>query len=342
MVPGTVDRSSYIVSVQEKENRNMPLPKVTIPQWLSTLVNFWFIQEVRASLKLFSPIALGFVLGVLLLTTSLIFCGHYPKDTALVLEGAGLGFSILNLTGFLVMNGMGSAMDTLAAQAYGAKNKKKVGVYLQRGLIIHALALLVVLGLWLNLESILNLLHQPTCVVSYTVQFIRGFTFALPALLFYYLLQKFLQVQGIVYPFAISQGIGILVSILAHYLLMFVADLGILGSGIALGISQYAALVILLAFIWIRKLHKEAWGGWSWECLKGWGEYVTYGLPGMVILVAEMAIYEAGILVVGLTGSLQQSILVVLFNYYYILFIVGYSLRLTASVRVGNELGAGG
>ena len=62
----------------------------------------------------------------------------------------------------------------------------------------------------------------------------------------------------------------------------------------------------------------------------------------MVILVAEMAIYEVGILVVGLTGSLQQSILVVLFNYYYILFIVGYSLRLTAGVRVGNELGAGG
>ena len=319
----------------------MPPPRVTLPRWLSTVLKFWFIQQLWAYLKLSVPIALGFLLGTLLLSTSLIFCGHYPKDTALVLEGAGVGFSILNLTGFLVMNGMGSAMDTLAAQAYGAGSYKKVGVYLQRGLIIHTLALLVVLAIWLNLESILNLLHQPPCVVGYTVTFIHGYTFALPALLFYYLLQKFLQVQGIVYPFAISQAVGILVSIVAHYLLMFVADLGILGSGIALGISQYAALVVILAIIWIRKLHKKTWGGWSWECLNDWGQYVAYGIPGMLILVAEMVIYEAGILIVGLTGSLQQSILVVLFNYYYILFIVGYSFRLAAGVRVGNELGAG-
>ena len=320
----------------------MSPPKLTVPQWLSTLLRMWFIQELWAFLKLFGPIALGFVLSILLLTTSLVFCGHYPKDTALVLEGAGLGLSILNLTGFLVMNGLGSALDTLAAQAYGARSYKKVGVYLQRGILIHALGLLVVLGLWINLESILNLLHQPPCVVRYTVLFIHGFTFSLPAILFFSLLQKYLQAQGIVYPFVISQALGILVSLLAHYLLMFVADLGILGAGIALGISQYAALVFLLAIIWIRKLHKLTWGGWSWECLNDWGQYVAYGIPGLIILVAEIAIYEAGIMVVGLTGSLQQSILVVLFNYYYLLFVVGYALRITAGVRVGNELGAGG
>ena len=319
----------------------MPPPKVTLPQWLSTVLKFWFIQQLWAYLRLSVPIGLGFLLGTLLGTTAIIFCGHYPKDTALVLEGAGVGFTILSLTSLLVMVGMGSAMDTLAAQAYGAGSYKKVGVYLQRGLIIHTLALLVVLAIWLNLESILNLLHQPPCVVGYTVTFIHGYTFALPALLFYYLLQKFLQAQGIVYPFAISQAVGILVSIVAHYLLMFVADLGILGSGIAIGISQYAALVVILAIIWIRKLHKKTWGGWSWECLNDWGQYVAYGIPGFFITIAEMAIYELGILVVGLAGSLQQSILVVMLNYYYNTFVVTYALRMSASVRIGNELGAG-
>ena len=320
----------------------MPAPKLVMPRWLSTLLKIWFIQELWANLKLFGPIALGHVLSILLSITSLVFCGHYPKDTALVLEGAGLGFSILNLTGFLVMFGLGSGLDTLAAQAYGARSYKKVGVYLQRGILIHALGLLVVLGLWINLESILNLLHQPPCVVRYTVLFIHGFTFSLPAILFFSLLQKYLQAQGIVYPFVISQALGILVSLLAHYLLMFVAELGILGAGIALGISGYASLVSLLAIIWIRKLHKMTWGGWSWECLNDWGQYVTYGIPGFFITIAEIGIYEVGILVVGLIGSLQQSILVVLFNYYYILFVVTYAIRMTAGVRIGNELGAGG
>ena len=131
----------------------------------------------------------------------------------------------------------------------------------------------------------------------------------------------------IAYPFAIRQAVGILVSIVTHYLLTFVADLGILGSGIALGLAQYSSLASLLATIWIRKLHKKTWGGWSWECLNDWGQYVAYGIPGFFISIAEMTIYELGILVVRLAGSLQQSILVVLFYYYCILFIVSYALR---------------
>ena len=73
----------------------------------------------------------------------------------------------------------------------------------------------------------------------------REFTFALPALLFYSLANIYLSIckstfmfrVPIAYPFAISQVFSILVSIVAHYLLMFVADLGILGAGYALGIS---------------------------------------------------------------------------------------------------------
>ena len=314
---------------------------MAMPQWLSTLLKTWFIQELWRNFKLFGPIVLGFILSQSLVIVSLIFCGHYPKDTALVLEGAGLAISVITLTAFLVMMGMGSAMDTLATQAYGAGSYKKVGVYLQRGLIIHALALLVVLSLWLNIESILNLLHQPPCAIQYTVSFLRGFYFALPALLGFYLVQKFLQAQRIVYPFIIAEAAATVVSILSHYLLMFVAGLGILGAGIALGLAQWAALVFLLLTMWIRKLHKGAWDGWSWECLNDWGQYVKYSIPGLFISVAEMAIYEVGVFVVGLTGSIQQSILVVLFQFFYIVITVSYSLRTTNTVRVGNELGAG-
>ena len=316
-------------------------PVMAMPQWLSTVLKTWFVQELWRNFKLFGPIVLGFLLSQLLVVVSLIFCGHYPKDTALVLEGAGLAISFITLTAFLVMMGMGAAMDTLATQAYGAGSYKKVGVYLQRGLIIHALALLVVLSLWLNIENILNLLHQPPCVIQYTVSFFHGFYFALPAMLGFFLVQKFLQAQRIVYPFIIAEAAATVVSILAHYLLMFVADLGILGAGIALGLAQWAALVFLLLTIWIRKLHKDAWDGWSWECLNDWGQYIRYSIPGLFISVAEMAIYEVGVFVVGLTGSIQQSILVVLFQFFYIVITVSYSLRTTNTVRVGNELGAG-
>ena len=68
----------------------------------------------------------------------------------------------------------------------------------------------MVLALWLNLESILNLLQQPPCAVKYTVAYGNAFSFALPAMLFYYLSQKYLQAQGIVYPFVLTELIAIL------------------------------------------------------------------------------------------------------------------------------------
>ena len=315
---------------------------MTAKHLFSSLFKTWFIQEWWATIKLFVPIAIGYGLDQQQARVSLLFCGHVPKNAAHILEAAGLAGSVINITSAMIAMGMGLAMDTLAAQAWGAGSYKKLGVYLQRGILIQAVVLLLVVGLWVNLESILNLLHQPPCAVSYTILYIHGFAFSLPAMSFYYLLQKYLQAQGIVYPFIISGCVAMLVNVLAHYLLLFVADLGIVGAGIAMGLTQYAGLFTILLVIWIRKLHKATWDGWSCESLKDWGQYMKYSIPGLFILFAESGSYEVGMLVVGLTGSLQQGIYTVLESWGFGAFFVTYSLQSAASVRVGNAMGEGG
>ena len=312
-----------------------------MPRFLSNLLKTWFIQELWATIKLFGPIALGYGLDHQQARISLLFCGHVPENAALVLEGAGLAGSVINVASGIVAMGMGVAIDTLAAQAWGAGSYKKLGVYLQRGIVIFIPILLLVLGIWANLESILNLLHQPPCVVSYTILYTNGFSFAIPAITLYYLIQKYLQAQGIVYPFIISGCVATLVNVLAHYLLMFVADLGILGAGIAIGLTQYAGLVTILVVIWIRKLHKKTWDGWSWESLNGWGQYMKYSIPGLFIIFAESGSYDVGMITTGLTGTLQQGIYTVLESYSLSSFFVTYSLQSAASVRVGNAMGEG-
>ena len=114
------------------------------------------------------------------------------------------------------------------------------------------------------------------------------------------------------------------VNVLAHYLLMFVADLGIMGAGIAIGLTQYAGLVTILVVIWIRKLHKKTWDGWSWESLNGWGQYMKYSIPGLFIIFAESGSYEVGMVITGLTGTLPQGIYTVLESYSLCSFFVTY------------------
>ena len=62
----------------------------------------------------------------------MLFCGHAPKNAALILEAAGLGNSVINITSAMIAMGMGLAMDTLAAQAWGAGSYKKLGVPSER------------------------------------------------------------------------------------------------------------------------------------------------------------------------------------------------------------------
>ena len=52
-------------------------------------------------------------------------------------------------------------------QAYGAGNYKRVGVILQRSILVCSLSLFPIAVLFLNAESILLILHQSPCVARW-------------------------------------------------------------------------------------------------------------------------------------------------------------------------------
>ena len=102
----------------------------------------------------------------LILFVSLIFVGNITGDT-LELDAAALAISFINVTATSVCQGLSTAAETLCSQAYGHKSFKKVGIVLQRGILILFLVMLPVWGFWLNADSVLLALHQPPCVAMY-------------------------------------------------------------------------------------------------------------------------------------------------------------------------------
>jgi MATE family multidrug resistance protein len=254
-----------------------------------------------------------------------------------------LAISFINITGFAVAMGLSAAMDTLASQAWGAKSYLKVGIYLQRGILVFALAMLPVYALWVNIESVLNLLQQPPCVVEQAKDYIHVYSSCLPALFLNILLERYLQVQNIVYPLIITGVIANVVNIVAHCLFVLVAKWGIRGAGASTALSMYALTISLLVIIFVGKLHKKTWGGWSREALKDWGQFARYGVPGLIMLSITWWSFEMGFIVTGTLpdGEIQQGIHAIILNYGTVIFMIPYSLSVAASVRVGNELGSG-
>lgn len=85
-----------------------------------------------------------------------------------MIAGVGLGSVFANFSGWALVIGMNSALDTLVSQSAGAGKLEMCGVYLNRGRFIMTLFFLPVLVLSFYIEPILLWSGQNPRVAAYT------------------------------------------------------------------------------------------------------------------------------------------------------------------------------
>eukprot|EP00731_Ephydatia_muelleri_P026098 Em0018g198a len=185
------------------------------------------IIDLCYSLHLWHKQYLTLFLTQSIFLVSLIFVGHITGK-ALEIDAAGLAIAVINMTGFSVIHGMGTAVDTLCSQAFGHQAYKRVGIVLQQG--------------------------------------------------------------------------------------------------------------VQVAAMWAWGLHKQMWGGWSWESLVDWWTFTKLAIPGLLMVGFEWWSKEVGIIVVSIIGKKELAVYT---NVVTFLFMNALSISFATSIRVGNELGAG-
>ncbi|XP_049322843.1 multidrug and toxin extrusion protein 1 isoform X1 [Astyanax mexicanus] len=301
-----------------------------------------FPEEVKKEVKELSalalPVLLSYIMVYLISFVSTVFCGHLGSTE---LDGVALAIAILNVSSVAVGYGLASACDTLISQTFGSGNLQRVGVIVQRGLIILLLACFPCWAILINTESILLLVKQNPDVAKLSQMYVKIFMPALPALFVFIIESTYLQNQGIIWPLVITGAIANVLNALSNYVFLFVLDLGVPGSAAANTVSQYLMAIVLFIYIRCRGLHKDTWYGWSMECLQEWDTFFHLAIPGLLMLCAEWWTYELGAFLAGLISPVElgaQSIIYELANVAY-MFPIGFSVA--GCVRVGNAMGAG-
>ncbi|XP_042341753.1 multidrug and toxin extrusion protein 1-like [Plectropomus leopardus] len=294
--------------------------------------------EMVQLLKLAAPVVLSQLMVFMISIISMVFCGHLGKTQ---LAGVSLAAVVVNVTGVSIGTGLSSTCDTLISQTYGSGNLKRVGVILQRGVLILLLACFPCWAVLINTENLLLAAKQSPEVASLSQLYVKIFMPALPATFMYQLEGRYLQNQGIMWPQVITGVIGNVLNVIINYVFLYPLELGVAGSAAANAISQYLLAVFLFTYIWWRGLHKATWGGWSLDCLQEWGPFVKLAIPSMLMICLSWWIFEVGGLLAGVISEVElgaQSIAYQLCITAY-MFPLGFSVA--ASVRVGNALGAG-
>ncbi|KAM6960537.1 multidrug and toxin extrusion protein 1 [Aplochiton taeniatus] len=295
-------------------------------------------NEILELSKMAGPVFMAQLMVFMVSFVSAVFCGHLGKTE---LAGVALATAVINVTGISIGSGLSSACDTLISQTFGSGNLLKVGVIVQRSVLILTLACFPCWAVLINTEAILLAVKQEPDVARLSQVYVKIFMPALPAAFLYQLEVRYLQNQGIIWPQVITGALANALNALINYVFLYVLDLGVSGSAAANTLSQISMAAMLYAYILWRGLHKATWAGWSKECLLEWGSFIRLAIPSMLMLCVEWWCYEIGGFLAGLISEVElgaQSIIYELSTIAY-MFPLGFSVA--GSVRVGNSLGAG-
>uniref|UniRef100_H3CG75 Multidrug and toxin extrusion protein n=1 Tax=Tetraodon nigroviridis TaxID=99883 RepID=H3CG75_TETNG len=294
--------------------------------------------ELRELFKLAGPVVISQTMIFMISLVSTIFCGHLGKTE---LAGVSLSIAVVNVTGVSVGTGLSLTCDTLISQTYGSGNLKRVGVILQRAILILLLACFPCWAILINTEALLLAAQQSPEVASLTQLYVKIFMPALPAAFMYQLQGRYLQNQGIIWPQVITGAIANLFNAGINYLLLFHLDMGVAGSAAANAISQYIQAVVLFIYICVMGLHKATWPGWTLDCLQEWGPFVRLAIPSMLMLCLEWWLFEVGAFLAGLISEAELGAQSIAYQLVVVAYMIPMGLAAAASVRVGYALGAG-
>ncbi|KAJ2457355.1 ethionine resistance protein [Coemansia sp. RSA 2424] len=249
---------------------------------------------------------------------------------------AGLG-------GSAPLSGMAMALDSLCSQAFtAAKDRRLLGVYLQRVLVCIVLILALVYPLWWNSARIYEYLGVPAEVASVTGSLLRLYFFGIAAIMTYECLKSYLFAQGVRRFAIVAQVVCLPVGWLCTWLLVSneATSMGILGVPCVIIIVGIGFNIVALVHMRRAESSRQCWGGWSRAALSDLRPVLKLGLAGSAITFFEsvsLHMIDVGSLFLSAEYMAAQAVLSVLLTNTWV---IGTGFAIAACNRVGNLLGS--
>ncbi|CAN1273609.1 Protein DETOXIFICATION 33 [Linum perenne] len=325
-------RSHHGKEEEEEQNNQKPLldSSSVVTQFRNESKTLWKI----AGPAIFTTIS-QYSLGALTQT----FVGFVGE---LELAAFSVENSVVAGLAFGVMLGMGSALETLCGQAYGAGQIRMLGVYMQRSWVILLATACLLVPVYVWSPSILGFFGETTQISDAAGKFA---IWMLPQLFAYALnfpIQKFLQAQSKVNVMAWISAIVLVLHGFFSWLLILKLGWGLVGAAVVLNVSWWIIIFAQLGYIFVTK-SDGAWRGFSWLAFSDLWGFIKLSLASAIMLCLEF--WYLMVLVV-ITGRLPNPLIPVdaisicmNLNGWDAMIAIGFNAAI--SVRVSNELGAG-
>eukprot|EP01126_Amoeba_proteus_P034600 TRINITY_DN3454_c0_g1_i5.p1 TRINITY_DN3454_c0_g1~~TRINITY_DN3454_c0_g1_i5.p1 ORF type:complete len:476 (+),score=52.25 TRINITY_DN3454_c0_g1_i5:218-1645(+) len=311
------------------------LPILTVS---SSVFNWW--DEMKIMLTLVGPAIIAQSCFILMNLTDSIFVGFVGQDEfAACALGNAFSWCI-----FYFAIGISGGLDTLVAQAFGARNNKLVGIFFQTSLVCSTIVCIPVIIICWFAGDIFAAVGQEPHLAKLAGGYVRYLMASAWPLSLFYCISKYLQNQNIMNPSMIVGVLGIALNALFNYIFVVVLDWGLNGSGGATTLARFLMPIILWVYVAIRGHHKDTSPVFYREAVSltyVW-KFFRYAIPATVMVAAEVFSFEVMVILVGL---FKRVVMVEAHavGYYVIIFcfVFPFGWSVAINVRVGNLLGEG-
>ncbi|KAF9683950.1 hypothetical protein SADUNF_Sadunf04G0067100 [Salix dunnii] len=299
-----------------------------------------FVQELKKVSYLAASMVAVSLLQYLLQVVSVIIVGHLG---ALALSSVAIATSITNVTGFSLLSGMAGGLETLAGQAYGAKQYRKLGTYTYSAIISLIIFCLPICVLWIFMGKLLPLLGQDTLISQEACRYSMWLIPALFGAAALKPLTRYLQTQSVILPMLITSFPILCFHTITCWTLVYKLHLGQKGAAIAFSLSTWLNVILLGLYVRFSSACEKTRAPLSRGAFRGIREFLRFGVPSAVMVCLKWWSMELLTLLSGLfkNPKLETSVLSICLTISTLHFTIPYGFGAAVSTRVSNELGAG-
>ncbi|GIL46250.1 hypothetical protein Vafri_3278 [Volvox africanus] len=298
------------------------------------------MQDILDQASLAWPLALNLLAAYSTSIISSSFVGHLGTKE---LAGAALGNSFTGITARYVLQGLCGALDTQAAQAFGAGNYAALGPIFKRTLLFLWLHCVPITCLLLGAPHLLRYLSREHMLAVIAHKYIMALIPAIWLDAMARPLNRILVAQRITKPQMVISLLIVPLHIANTYLLVFPAGLGYVGAALAMGATNaYISLLTSAYIVWAGLAPRVFGGEWS-QVFKGWWEMASLAYPAMVMRVAESAAFSAMTVIAAALPDPTNAVAAISvgFSTCAVMYMPFNAFGMTACTQVGNNLGAG-
>lgn len=301
-------------------------------------------QEFRPMLRLAMPLALTELGWLAMSFVDTVMVGRLP-DSATAMGAVSLGGILFYSIGAFVSGTM-LGMDTLIAQAYGARRLEECHRTMWNSLYMACAISPLLMVFLMAITPLFPRLGLAPELVAQTVPFLKALLWSTLPLGLYFTLRRYLQAMHIVKPVVFALVSANLVNLAGNWALVYghwgFRARGVPGSGWSTCVSRiYMVLVLALAAVYYdRKRNSGLWR--ASRRLELWRirKLLQLGLPAALQLLLEIGAFAMAAFIIGKLGAVPLAGHQIAINVASFTYMVPLGIGSAVAIRVGHALGA--